>query len=145
MVRVWVDSELDPFTTPWRSAIINRIVDADTFDVRINVGFGVNGPEVRVRLLREAAFTTPQDLSDDGVDAWETKGVEKVQGLAAKARVESLLRSGDEVRIFSQRGGKVDGMRRWLSVVMVNLTPGGWASLGDLLIDEGHATVWTRS
>jgi endonuclease YncB( thermonuclease family) len=145
MGKVWANTECEPFNTPWRTATMLRVVDADTFDMRINVGFGVNGPEVRVRLLREGAFTTPQDPKDDGVDAWEVKGSEKFQGLLAKERVEHLIQPGDEVRIFSQRGGKVDGMRRWLSVVLVNMAVGEWRSLGDLLMEEGHATEWHRS
>jgi endonuclease YncB( thermonuclease family) len=144
MSKVWTDAECAPFDTPWRSAIINKIVDADTFDVCVTLGFAAK-VDTRVRLLREGAFTTPQDPSDDGVNAWEVRGPQRVEGLVARERVLTLLQPGDEVRIFSQKGAKLDGLRRYLAVILVNTIPGGWVSLGDTLLEEGHATAWERS
>jgi endonuclease YncB( thermonuclease family) len=140
----WTAAEVEPFNTPWRSAIVNRVVDPDTFDVRVQCGFGVSA-ETRVRLLREGVYTTPQDPTDDGVNAFEIKGEQKAEGLVAMSRVLGLIQPGDEVRIFSQRGGKLDGVRRWLAALLFENEPGVWLSLGDLLLEEGHAVPWVRS
>jgi endonuclease YncB( thermonuclease family) len=144
MGKVWTDEECEPFDTVFRSALVNKVVDADTFDLRVFTGFGTLA-DTRVRLLGEGVLLTPLDARDDGVDAWEVKGEEREKGVVAKARVEALVHPGDEVRIFSKRGGKLDGLRRYLAMILVNTMPGGWVSLGDLLVEEGHATPWTRA
>jgi micrococcal nuclease len=65
--------------------IINRVVDGDTVDVDIDLGFGVTLKDERVRLL--------------GIDAPETRTrdlQEKERGLEAKKFVELMLPLGSE-------------------------------------------------
>ena len=68
---------------------ILKVVDGDTVDVDIDLGFGVWLRNERVRL---AGIDTPESRTSDAV--------EKVFGQAAKDRVNSLL--GDEATLISQ-------------------------------------------
>ena len=57
-----------------------KIVDGDTVDVDIALGFGVQLTDERVRIM---GIDTPESRTSDEV--------EKVFGKAAKARLESLM------------------------------------------------------
>ena len=139
MAKLWLDSECLPFATPWREATVEYWYDADTPKLRINVGFDVNGPTTYVRLLAEGAVTTPDDKSDDSVDAWELRGSEREMGKLAKARAVALIPNGSTIRIWSFKGkGKKGKYGRWLCVILYRVRD-GWASLGDTLLKEGHA------
>lgn len=137
--KLWTDEECRPFETGWRPAEILYWYDADTPMVRIDVGFTINGPTQYVRLLTEGTILTPLDKSDDKVDAWELRRSERPLGLIAKARVQELIPDGSEVRVWSFKGkGKTGKYGRWL-VVMLYRVEGGWRSIGDVLLQEGHA------
>ena len=72
------------------NCIINRVVDGDTVDVSIDLGFGVWLKNERVRL--------------QGVDAPETRTrdlEEKKKGLETKAFVESVLPVGSKQKLLS--------------------------------------------
>lgn len=72
------------------NCIINRVVDGDTVDVKIDLGFGVWLRNERVRL--------------QGVDAPETRTrdlEEKEKGLETKAFVESVLPVGSKQKLMS--------------------------------------------
>lgn len=145
MAKLWTDEETTPFKTPWREAEVvpddgrlEGVIDGDSFRLRIDVGFEV---DVRAycRLLGEGVITTPDDKTDDGVDAWETRGAEKELGALAEQRAEELLGVGQKIRIWSFDSGEKGKYGRWLCVVLVPID-GGWKSLGDILVEEGHAT-----
>ena len=68
---------------------ILKVVDGDTVDIDLDLGFGVWLRNERVRL---AGIDTPESRTSDAV--------EKVFGQAAKDRVNSLL--GDEATLISQ-------------------------------------------
>jgi len=59
---------------------INRVVDGDTVDVDIDLGFGIVLSDERVRIM---GIDTPESRTRDKV--------EKVFGLAAKYRLKELL------------------------------------------------------
>jgi micrococcal nuclease len=122
-------------------AKVLRVVDGDTLDLMIDLGFRVFAKH-RVRL--------------HGIDTPETYGVKKESeeykaGMAAKEFVESWLRNeGGEVLIRSHDGGtpRAGKYGRWL----VDVYPlDGDAdpespvapSLNEDLVAEGHATVYT--
>jgi micrococcal nuclease len=88
-------------------AEVLRVVDADTFDLLVDVGFSITLKE-RFRL--------------NGVDApesWRPKTkAEGEHGELAKAAVEKLL-NGKKVRIITYKGDKYG---RWLCDVMVDET-----------------------
>jgi len=58
-------------------AEVVRVIDGDTFDVRLDVGFDTHIFK-RIRLL--------------GVDTWEIRGEERERGLIAKEFVETQIK-----------------------------------------------------
>ena len=71
-------------------AHVNRVVDGDTFDVTIDLGFRI---------------TTFQRLRLTGVDPPEIRGPERPEGLKVKAYVKRLI-EGKEVTIETFKQGK---------------------------------------
>jgi len=144
MSKLWTDEETTPFATPWREATImpdlgnlEGVIDGDSFRILVDVGFEVY-VKAYTRLLAEGVITTPDDKEDDGVDAWETRGAEKEQGDLAEARAEELLPLDQKIRVWSFMDGSKGKYGRWL-IVLLYRVDGGWRSLGDTLIEEGHA------
>lgn len=103
------------------SAEVLRIVDGDTFDALVDVGFGAYR-KIRVRV--------------EGINTPETKGEEKPEGLRAKLRAEQLIEMLDVI-IQSK---KKDSFGRWISRV--------WLSDGrdfaQVMLDEGFAVPYKR-
>ena len=101
---------------------VTRVVDGDTIDVNIDLGFSI-WHKARVRMA--------------GIDAPESRTrnkEEKVLGLAAKTRLKELLK-GQKVSIqCTKEKGKFG---RVLADVIVNDK-----SINSQLIDEGHARVY---
>ena len=105
------------------SAKLVRVVDGDTADAMIDLGFNV-WVKNRIRFM--------------GVDAWESRTrnkEEKVKGLAAKAYVKDLLENSDEGKfsIISHGTGKYG---RVLGELFVK---GHESSVNELLKENGHA------
>ena len=105
------------------SAKLVRVVDGDTCDAMIDLGFNV-WVKNRIRFY--------------GVDTWESRTrdlEEKKLGLAAKAYVKDLLENADEGKfsIISHGTGKYG---RVLGELFVK---GHEKSVNELLKDEGHA------
>jgi micrococcal nuclease len=105
------------------SAKLVRVVDGDTCDAMIDLGFNV-WVKNRIRFY--------------GVDTWESRTrdlEEKKLGLAAKAYVKDLLENSDEGKfsIISHGTGKYG---RVLGELFVK---GHDLSVNDLLKENGHA------
>ena len=105
------------------SAKVVRVVDGDTADAMIDLGFNV-WVKNRIRFM--------------GVDAWESRTrnkEEKVKGLAAKAYVKDLLENSDDGKfsIISHGKGKYG---RVLGELFVK---GEEKSVNELLKENGHA------
>jgi endonuclease YncB( thermonuclease family) len=101
---------------------IVKIVDGDTADFRIDLGFDLS-IKVRVRLA--------------GINSWESRTrnkEEKVKGLAAKARLKEICEehfAKGTLKISTTEKGKYG---RYLGVI--------WAkgkSVNEQLVSEGHA------
>tara|TARA_B100000029_G_scaffold468142_1_gene504887 strand:- start:45 stop:431 length:387 start_codon:yes stop_codon:yes gene_type:complete len=103
-----------------------RVVDGDTIDARIDLGFkvhinvrvrvyGINTPEVRTRDLEE-----------------------KARGKAASNRMKELLKLADDVSVKSLG---VDKFGRCLGIVMVE-GGGRKYSVAEQLIKEGHGVEY---
>lgn len=119
MGKLWSDAETAPFITGWRPARVVKWYDADTPKLRIDVGYDIDGVRTYVRLLAEGAVLTPDDKSDDVVDAWELRGAERALGQAAKARASELIPVGSAVRVWSFKGSGTKGKYgRWLVVIL---------------------------
>ena len=105
------------------SAKLVRVVDGDTCDAMIDLGFNV-WVKKRIRFM--------------GVDTWECRTrnkEEKVKGLAAKSYVKDLLENSD--------GGKFSiisyGTGEYGRVLGVLFVKGHDTSVNDLLKENGHA------
>ena len=101
-------------------AEVLRVVDGDTIDVLVDLGFGVYKKE-RLRLAR--------------VDAWETRLEEREKGLAAKEFVKKETPEGSTVTITTSRKGKYG---RYIAEVSY-LGSDRAENLSDKLVQEGHA------
>lgn len=77
-------------------AIVERVVDGDTLDLRIDLGFKIYTNQ-RVRLARINAYETTL--------RYGTTEEEKQLGLQGKEYVKNLL-EGKEVKIISEKTGK---------------------------------------
>lgn len=100
------------------SGIVMRVVDADTIDINVDLGFYTH-QHLRFRLAR--------------IDAWEVRGEERSLGLAAKERVAELLPVGSKVTLTSEKTGKYG---RWIADILLE---DQGTTLSDLLVKEGHA------
>tara|TARA_R110002012_G_scaffold7040_5_gene33345 strand:+ start:16513 stop:16881 length:369 start_codon:yes stop_codon:yes gene_type:complete len=108
-----------------------RVVDGDTIDAKIDLGFDVSVKK-RVRFL---GVNTPESRTRDLE--------EKARGLAAKARVIELLEGANTIQLCSHGVGKYGRCLGELSIDIVdgkeNLT---LVSVNELLIKEGHAVEY---
>ena len=78
----------------YRAKII-KVVDGDTVDVDIDLGFGISLNNERVRIM---GIDTPESRTRDKV--------EKKFGLAAKARLKELLGKDTVLKTQIGRGGE---------------------------------------
>ena len=104
-------------------AILDRVVDGDTCDAMIDLGFNT-WVKKRIRFM--------------GVDCWESRTRdldEKKKGLAAKEFTKKLLEYSDEGK-FALRSHGVGKYGRVLGELFVK---GNEQSVNELLLENGHA------
>ena len=109
---------------------ILKLVDGDTVDVDIDLGFGVWLRNERVRLM---GIDTPESRTSDKV--------EKVFGLAAKNRLSSLL--GAEAILQTQVSKKGEDMKGKFGRVLGNFISLNGEKCAAVLIREGHAVAYS--
>tara|TARA_B000000532_G_C18838795_1_gene393948 strand:- start:294 stop:728 length:435 start_codon:yes stop_codon:yes gene_type:complete len=117
-----------------------RIVDGDTIDVDIKLGFRMRIEKQRCRLYNIDTPESRINTKDEGLIGGKTlsqRRKEKKLGLASKARMKKLC--GKEVYIESLDGGKPEKYGR----LLVNLFTLEGINIGKLLIDEGHAVKYS--
>jgi micrococcal nuclease len=105
------------------SAKVVRVVDGDTADAMIDLGFDT-WVKKRIRFY--------------GVDTWESRTrnkEEKVKGLAAKAYVKDLLENSDEGKFLL----KSYGVGKYGRVLGELYVKGHEQSVNELLKENGHA------
>ena len=105
------------------SAKLQRVVDGDTCDALIDLGFDT-WVKKRIRFK--------------GVDTWESRTrnlEEKKKGLAAKAYTKDLLENSDEGKFLL----KSHGVGKYGRVLGELFVKGHDKSVNDLLIENGHA------
>ena len=105
-------------------AIIRRVVDGDTVDVTLDLGFNILYNS-RIRLL---GINTPESRTRDLE--------EKKRGLAAKERVKELCPVGSTIMVETVKDGRVK-FGRILGVLWANDV-----SVNELLVEEGHAVPY---
>tara|TARA_R110002020_G_scaffold463638_4_gene683795 strand:+ start:1392 stop:1838 length:447 start_codon:yes stop_codon:yes gene_type:complete len=113
-----------------------KIIDGDTVDVDIDLGFGVWLKNERVRLY---GIDTPESRTRDLE--------EKKFGLAAKERLKELLKDDVYLRTMVGRGGEdMKGkFGRILGDFVSQYEQGtGWGQMSatEILIKEGHAVAY---
>lgn len=109
-----------------------KIVDADTVDLIVDLGFGVHKQD-RFRLF--------------GIDAWEVRGPERPKGLLAKAFLDAQINKaygeGGELVVRTVRAtngrDKQGKYGRYLATLFVVRKDGTRLDLNELLVKEGHA------
>ena len=109
---------------------IIKVVDGDTVDVDIDLGFGIWLKKERVRMM---GIDTPESRTSDKV--------EKVFGLAAKERLISLL--GAEAILQTQVSKKGEDMKGKFGRILGNFTSINGEKCAAVLVREGHAVYYT--
>jgi micrococcal nuclease len=113
-----------------------RVVDGDTVDVDIDLGFGVWLRKERVRIM---GIDTPESRTSDSV--------EKVFGLASKNRLKELL--GEEAILKTQidkSGEDAKGKFGRILGDFMCVVDGETRTVSNVLITEGHAVeYWGQS
>ena len=102
------------------NAEVLRVVDGDTLDARIDLGFDVHVKK-RIRL--------------HGIDTWESRtrdAEEKKKGIAAKSRLVELLQADQgKFKFISYGVGKFGRVLGDIEISAGNVC--------DILVEEGHA------
>ena len=111
-------------------ARVLKVVDGDTVDVDIDLGFGVWLKDERVRIM---GIDTPESRTRDKV--------EKKFGLAAKARLKELL--GPTPILKTQVGKGGEDMKGKFGRILGDFLTEDGKKCGELLIKEGHAVKYT--
>ena len=108
---------------------IVKVVDGDTVDIDLDLGFGVWLRDERVRIM---GIDTPESRTSDKI--------EKVFGLLAKDRLNSLL--GGEAILLSQvtKGG--ENMKGKFGRILGNFKTMNGDNISDILMNEGHAVAY---
>ena len=107
-----------------------RVVDGDTVDVDIELGFGIVLSDERVRIM---GIDTPESRTSDKV--------EKVFGLAAKKRLKELL--GKQPILKTQIAKDGEDMKGKFGRVLGDFNvydakTDSWRPVTQILIEEGH-------
>ena len=105
-----------------------KVVDGDTVDVDIDLGFGIVLTDERVRIM---GIDTPESRTSDKV--------EKVFGLAAKARLKELLDEEAILLTYDDKNG--EDMKGKFGRVLGDFRVGG-KTVTEILIEEGHAVAY---
>jgi len=111
-----------------------KVVDGDTVDVDIDLGFGIWMKDERVRIM---GIDTPESRTRDKV--------EKLFGKAASARVKELLEEDIILKTQISRDGE-DMKGKYGRIlgdfVVERFEDGKQEMLTDILVAEGHAVAY---
>ena len=114
------------------NATCTRVVDGDTVDAMIDLGFGVHVKK-RIRL---AGINAPESRTRNKV--------EKKLGLAAKERLIELMEGA--ANVFELESKEIGKYGRILGVIYINKLSGKdtitQACINEMLVSEGHATEY---
>ena len=108
---------------------LRKIVDGDTIDVDIDLGFGVWLKKQRIRMM---GIDTPESRTSDDE--------EKVYGLLAKQRLITPLADAKVLRTFKDGRGKYG--RILGEVICYYAAEDRWAGSSEIMIAEGHGVKY---
>ena len=103
---------------------IAKVVDGDTVDVIVDLGFSLFKKE----RCRVAGIDTPESRTRDKK--------EKVYGLEAKAYLQGVLSSAENLTVRTEKDGKYGRMLGWLYCDNIE------GSINNLMIESGHAWAY---
>lgn len=111
-------------TYTYRVVKVLNVVDGDTIDVLLDVGFHTHLTK-RLRFL--------------GVDTWEVRGEERERGFVAKARLGEILADADRIYVQTvmDATGKYGRVLAWLFCEK----GGEVTNVNEQLLLEGHGTM----
>jgi len=110
------------------NAILDRIIDGDTLDCVLDLGFSVKLHKQRIRL---AGIDTPE--SRINIKRYPNRAKEKVMGKAAKERLKKLCTGKFKVKSL--------GKGKYGRILGIPYTEDG-KDICQILIDEGHAVAY---
>ena len=108
--------------------VIN-VVDGDTVDVDIDLGFGVTLKDERVRIM---GIDTPESRTSDKV--------EKVFGTAAKDRLYELMKDGAKLITTENKHG--EDMKGKFGRILGDFRAPDGKLVTDIMIAEGHCVAY---
>lgn len=108
---------------------ILKVVDGDTVDVDIDLGFGIVLSDERVRIM---GIDTPESRTRDKV--------EKKFGLASKARLKSLLGKTGILKTQINKNG--EDMKGKFGRILGDFVAEDGRMVTDILVEEGHAVAY---
>src|SRR6056300_1890483 len=103
-----------------------KVVDGDTVDADIDLGFGVCLKDERVRIM---GIDTPESRTSDKV--------EDLFGEAAKSRLKELMKEGAKLITTEDRHG--EDMKGKFGRVLGDFRLADGRTVTDALVEEGHA------
>lgn len=111
-----------------------KVVDGDTVDVDIVLGFGIVLTDERVRVM---GIDTPESRTSDRV--------EDLFGEAAKARLKELMKG--DVKLVTTEDKSGEDMKGKFGRVLgdfevYDAKKDRWATVSDILVEEGHAVAY---
>lgn len=106
-----------------------KVVDGDTVDVDIDLGFGVCLKDERVRIM---GIDTPESRTSDKV--------EKLFGLAAKERLYSLLEKDAKLITTEDKSG--EDMKGKFGRILGDFRAADGRLVTQIMIDEGHCVPY---
>ena len=110
-------------------AKINRVVDGDTVDVDIDLGFGIVLTDERVRIM---GIDTPESRTSDKV--------EKLFGLASKYRLQELL--GEYAILKTQVSKNGEDMKGKFGRILGDFRVADGRRVTEIMIEEGHCVPY---
>ena len=106
-----------------------KVVDGDTIDVHIDLGFGVWLRNQRIRMM---GIDTPESRTRDLE--------EKKFGLLAKDKLQTLLANGKVIKTFKDAKGKFG--RILADVIVYHSAEDRWCGATEIMIAQGYGVKY---
>ena len=106
-----------------------KVVDGDTVDVDINLGFGIMLSDERVRIM---GIDTPESRTSDRV--------EKLFGKAASNRLKELLEN--DAKLITTENKHGEDMKGKFGRVLGDFRSGDGRLITEIMIEEGHCVPY---
>ncbi len=109
--------------------VVIKVLDGDTIDVDIDLGFGVCLKDERVRIM---GIDTPESRTSDRV--------EDLFGEAAKARLKELMKDGGKLITTENKHG--EDMKGKFGRILGDFRVPDGRKVTDIMIEEGHCVPY---